>query len=1160
MPVLLTCPNPACGREYRAADTAAGKTVRCPQCKQTIAIPLTATATAATVARPSTADDSRPPLAKPATVNTPSLQSVGRFVVKGKVGEGAFGAVYRAFDPQLDREVALKVPHAAVLDSPKRVERFLREAKAAANLRHPHIVPVFDAGSDGGRHYIASAFINGQKLADAVEASDGGLDIDRAARLVRELAEALAYAHEQGIVHRDVKPDNVMLDAADRVHLMDFGLAVKQDAESRLTSDGAVMGTPSYMSPEQAKGDTANVGPAADQYACGVVLYELLTGKVPFTGPIPVVIHNQIHTDPDPPTKLRRAIPRDLEQVCLMALNKKPEERYKSCEELADDLRRWQESEPVSVRPLNTVEKAARWVRKNPAVAGLVMASGLAVVLLGVAVGFAVLGLQAEFARNKAEEAEGKAVNSRDAAERAKSDAEQSRDEAERAKGVADAARVTAEEARRKADEARGEAERQEKKAKEEKGRADAAAAAAKLAEGEARKAEAAEKLANERLTEQQTKLEVVEYGRTIQVAYQEWRDNNPAAVRALLDGTKGEHRGWEWGYLHRLHDPTLATFPHAGGVASLAVGPDGKVFTGTADGLATVWGDQTDQPIHSFPRFAGGVRVAFSPDGTRVATGDGTGDVRVWDTTGWREVAALKGHTENVTAVAFSGDGKRLVTGSLDGTARVWDVPARKEVVSFPKHRGAVWAVAISPKGDRAASASGGTTVRVWDTAKGEEWHTLEHPQPVNAVAFSPDGKKLATAGVDRTVRVWDAATGKEQLPLAGHTATVLAVAFNHDGTRVASAGEDRVVRVWDVASGREVLTLKGHTARVNAVAFTRTGDRLISGSDDQTARVWDAVTGAEYLSLVGHAAAVNAVTFHPKRSQVVTAGEDNTVRVWDPATGRGGRPLENGHTGPAHVAAFAADRERLVTAGDDKTAKVWDTATGRVIRSLDQHGDFVRAAAISPDGRWVVAGCDDGSAKVWEVPAEKAPFPLTRQKGGMTAHAGGVNAVAFSKAGDRIVTTGKDHKARVWDAKSNGEVAELAGHTREVLAAAFDPNGPRVITASADGLAKVWDVAAPEKELFTLKGHTAAVTAAAFHPTEKRIVTASHDRTVKVWDAVTGAELLTLKGFPEAVNAVAWDTDGTRLAVGGGGGTARIFDCRKFRDSRPLTPEAKK
>jgi serine/threonine protein kinase len=296
MPVSIQCPNPACGRVSAGPDDLTGKSVRCTHCGRTF------------VARPTV--DGRSGDTGPADPRTagpgPEVAAVGRFRVRRKLGEGAFGAVYRAYDPQLDREVAVKVPHPAVLANPKRVERFLREAKAAARLRHPHIVPVFDAGKDGEGLYIASAFVEGKPLSDVV--GEAGTDFPRAARLVRELCEALAYAHGEGVVHRDVKPDNVLLDAQDRVHLLDFGLAARADDESRLTSDGAVMGTPSYMAPEQAAGRSAEAGPAADQYAAGVVLYELLTGTVPFEGPPAVVMHNAIHTPPDPPSGRRAGV------------------------------------------------------------------------------------------------------------------------------------------------------------------------------------------------------------------------------------------------------------------------------------------------------------------------------------------------------------------------------------------------------------------------------------------------------------------------------------------------------------------------------------------------------------------------------------------------------------------------------------------------------------------------------------------------------------------------------------------------------------------------------------------------------------------------------------------------------------------------------------
>jgi hypothetical protein len=270
---------------------------------------------------------------------------VGRFVVRGLLGRGAFGAVYRAYDPQLDREVALKVPQPGTLGNARAVARFLREAKSAARLRHPHIVPVYDAGRDGEHHYIASAFIDGHTLQHTID--EGTLDVRQSARIVGALAEALAYAHRLGIVHRDVKPTNVMLDAAAQPHLMDFGLATRHDATVKLTRDGAVLGTPAYMAPEQAAGQQGEALPASDQYSLGVILYELLCGEVPFSGPAPVVLYNAIHQEPRPPRAVKPELPSELETICLKAMAKRPQDRYPDCQALADDLRHWLAGEPI---------------------------------------------------------------------------------------------------------------------------------------------------------------------------------------------------------------------------------------------------------------------------------------------------------------------------------------------------------------------------------------------------------------------------------------------------------------------------------------------------------------------------------------------------------------------------------------------------------------------------------------------------------------------------------------------------------------------------------------------------------------------------------------------------------------------------------------------
>lgn len=329
--------------------------------------------------------------------------TIDRYVLLERIGEGAFGFVYRAQDPKLHREVAVKTPRAGQLLMPEETERFLRESRSAAQLDHPGIVRVFDAGRHLNIPYIVSEFVDGQTLADRLQSRPP--DFREAAAAVLKVAEAVAHAHANEIVHRDLKPSNIMTsvaaDGALLVRVMDFGLARNSDADVTVTVHGQAIGTPAYMSPEQARGEIAAVGPVSDVYSIGVILFQLLCGELPFRGSAQMLMQQVIHEDPPSPSRFNNRIPRDLETVCLKAIHREPGLRYQSAAELADDLRRWLQGEPVQARRVGVVGRTARWCRRRPAVATLL--TGLLVSLVTGISGIAWQWQRAETARRASE-------------------------------------------------------------------------------------------------------------------------------------------------------------------------------------------------------------------------------------------------------------------------------------------------------------------------------------------------------------------------------------------------------------------------------------------------------------------------------------------------------------------------------------------------------------------------------------------------------------------------------------------------------------------------------------------------------------------------------------------------------------------------------------
>ncbi|RYP12681.1 hypothetical protein DL765_007220 [Monosporascus sp. GIB2] len=427
--------------------------------------------------------------------------------------------------------------------------------------------------------------------------------------------------------------------------------------------------------------------------------------------------------------------------------------------------------------------------------------------------------------------------------------------------------------------------------------------------------------------------------------------------------------------------------------------------------------------------------------------------------------LSTFEGHGSLVISVAFSPDGSRVASGSWDHTVKVWDAATGACLSTLEGHGDWVYSVAFSPDGSRVASGSRDGTVKVWDAATGACLSTLEgHHRDVTSVAFSPDGSRLASGSDDHTVKVWDAATGACLSTLAGHGDWVYSVAFSPDGSRVASGSDDRTVKVWDAATGACLSTLAGHRSVVSSVAFSPDGSRVASGSHDRTVKVWTAATGACLSTLEGHHSNVTSVAFSADGSRVPSGSDDRTVKVWDAATGACLSTLEGHHSDVTSV-AFSPDASRVASGSDDRTVKVWDAATGACLSTLEGHGGYVTSVAFSPDGSRVASGSYDRTVEVWDAATGACLSTLE-------GHRSDVSSVAFSADGSRVASGSWDRTVKVWDAATGACLSTLKGHGDSVTSVAFSADGSRVTSGSGDGTVKVWD-AATGACLSTLAGH---------------------------------------------------------------------------------------
>jgi WD40 repeat protein/serine/threonine protein kinase len=1091
----------------------------------------------------------RPAAGDPAaTVGRPTTEGpgtvVGPYKLLQQIGEGGFGVVFMAEQTQpVRRKVALKVLKPG-MDSRQVVARFEAERQALALMDHPHIAKVFDGGATAsGRPYFVMELVKGVPITEFCDRNH--LTPRQRLELFVSVCQAVQHAHQKGIIHRDLKPSNVLVTVHDTtpvVKVIDFGVAKALGQEltdkTLFTGFAQMVGTPLYMSPEQAGQSGLDIDTRSDIYSLGVLLYELLTGTTPFdkerfkraaydeirriireeepprpstrlseaTDSLPS-ISAQRQTEPAKLTKLVRG---ELDWIVMKALEKDRNRRYETASGLAADVQRYLADEPVLACPPTVGYQLRKFARRNKrALATAALLGVMLLVVAGVVVAGALWAAHEAGARAQVE------ADAKDRLERslyfthiALAERELAVHNSGRAEELLDDCPEHLRgwewyylKRRRHGEEltlALGE--------RQSGGTGfgldfspDSRLLAAPCGGSCVKVWD---------LVTGEKPLVLRHSGRVVRVAFSPNRRSLASASEdqtvKVWDRTAGGRE-------------VFTLRGHKGPVRGLAFSPDGRRLASAGeDKRALLWDATTGQLLREFPgeftRFTY-LNIAFSPDGRWLASGSADNTVKVWDVETGQEVFTLRGHTGPVFSVFFSHDGRRLASlGFSNSAVLVWDLTTGgpgelTPRFSLRKHSNGAWSAALSPD-DRCLAVGAGVAdgiVRVYDLTTGDLLHSLQgHIDRVVSVAYSPDGTRLASTSLDRTVKIWDTATGQEVLTLRGHNDVTSRALFSPDGRRLASVSVEGTLKVWDATPLDAVppdhsLVLAGHTGIAYGVAFSPApgSRRLASASADQTVKIWDAETGRELFTFPGHTDKALSVAFSPDGRRLAS-GEIGAVRLWDSATGREVLHTLTGFRGPVSSLEFSPDGKHLATNGALEVVQVWDTTTGREAFALNGHRDHVYAVTFSHDGRYLATAAADLTVRVWDASTGKEVCTLE-------GHAGRATCVAFSPD-DRLLASGdSDQKVKLWDWAARREVRTLAEqHTHHVFGVAFSPDGKYLASASWAEVI-LWDVQTGEL-VRRLGGHAGTIWSVAYSPDGKRLAVASGYKgkgEIKVWDA---------------------------------------------------------
>jgi WD40 repeat protein len=1030
-------------------------------------------------------------------VRIPASVSIPGYDIECLLGRGGMGVVYKARHLALKRTVALKLILAGAHAGPQQLARFRIEAEAAARLPHPNIVQIHEVGAVDGRPYCALEFVEGGHLASKLNGKP--MPAREAAKLVETLARAMQLAHSRNVVHRDLKPANILLTADGTPKISDFGLARQMDSDSGETQAGAVMGTPSYMAPEQASGHAHEAGPAADVYALGAILYDCLAGRPPFMGETVVETLDQVRTqEPKPPSHWQSNVPPDLDTICLKCLRKEPENRYASAAELAAELVRFLNGEPILARPIGRFERSVKWVMRNPVVTGAVAA-----VALALATGTTVSYLKYR----------------------------------------------DAEEQREAADQATAAARREREAERWERYRSNLIAAGSAMQLHNVSAATASLEAAPEEhrgweWRHYQTRLDTSQDSRFVGS-----RSGGPrfSAGGTLLSLGTSE-KIWIWDVAGRKEVASLADVSHPG---SLCFSRDGTLVAhsrrdNTVE-IREVAGNRSRILLQGATMLC--TVPEFSPDSTKLACGSYDRIVRVWDVKSGKLIQALPGDEAIAVGVRFSPDGRWLAADGRDiPLMRIWDLTTGKVTKLLSVEKEGLSTVHYNPSGDRivASECYPQTNLRMWNPADGKLIAVLRgHTNEATHYAFTTDGSRLATGSTDQNICIWDGRTGALIRTLKGHAGWVEGIAFSPDGKRLVSSSQDQTVRLWDPETGAPLAILHGHTNDVLDVSWSADGSTITSVSGDGIIRWWDAKQAERYGMLRDHEKFVYSVAFHPDGERVASAAWDGTVRLWNATTSEQiGKPLQHPEKSVVASVAFHPAGKLLATMCRMDGIRVWAVDSGKVVHRLPLTANTWRDSrlAFSPDGEWLACG-KEHEVRVWSVNtwAEAAV---------LSGHKDFVRDVVFAPDGAWLASGAErgDPVVRIWDLKAKKQLAVLEGHESTVYALAVSRDGKWLASGSIDGTVRLWDTTTwthgpPLK-------HGVNVYGLSFTPDGTRLASACANNTIRLWDLATRQLVAELHGHGDYVHQVAWSPDGTRLVSGSGDKTLRVWDSLSARD----------